>query len=146
MIRDVLYTKDAQPFLISGSGTLGWDQASRSISFERLTGFNILQVASNLVEPGDSALVLNTGYFGDSFADWCVHVRLFHLLDRNRQFNVSLETYGAKVDSLRAEVGGVVPLEEIESALKSKQYKIITVTHVDTSTGTSFRTSSNPQI
>lgn len=29
MIRDVLYTKDAQPFLISGSGTLGWDQASR---------------------------------------------------------------------------------------------------------------------
>jgi hypothetical protein len=24
--RDVLYTKDAQPFLISGSGTLGWDQ------------------------------------------------------------------------------------------------------------------------
>jgi alanine-glyoxylate transaminase/serine-glyoxylate transaminase/serine-pyruvate transaminase len=28
MIRDVLYTKDAQPFLISGSGTLGWDQAS----------------------------------------------------------------------------------------------------------------------
>ena len=26
MIRDVLYTEDAQPFLISGSGTLGWDQ------------------------------------------------------------------------------------------------------------------------
>jgi len=98
MIRDVLYTKDAQPFLISGSGTLGWDQ-----------------VASNLVEPGENALVLNTGYFGDSFAD-------------------CLETYGAKVDSPKAKVGGVVPLEEIESALKSKRYKIITVTHVDTST------------
>jgi len=98
MIRDVLYTKDAQPFLVSGSGTLGWDQ-----------------VASNLVEPGENALVLNTGYFGDSFAD-------------------CLETYGAHVDSLRAEVGGVVPLDEIEAALKSKQYKVITVTHVDTST------------
>lgn len=24
--RDVLFTKDAQPFIISGSGTLGWDQ------------------------------------------------------------------------------------------------------------------------
>jgi len=98
MIRDVLYTKDAQPFLISGSGTLGWDQ-----------------VASNLVEPGENALVLNTGYFGDSFAD-------------------CLETYGAKVDSLRAEVGGVVSLEKIELALKSKRYKVITATHVDTST------------
>jgi len=98
MIRDVLHTKDAQPFLISGSGTLGWDQ-----------------VASNLVEPGENALVLNTGYFGDSFAD-------------------CLETYGAKVDSLRARVGGVVPLDEIEAALKSKRYKVITVTHVDTST------------
>ena len=25
-IREVVYSKDAQPFLISGSGTLGWDQ------------------------------------------------------------------------------------------------------------------------
>lgn len=99
---------------------------------------NILQIASNLVEPGENALVLNTGYFGDSFADWCVHFRLFHLLDWNRLFNTSLETYGVKVDSLRAKVGGVVPLDEIESALKSKRYKIITVTHVDTSTGTFF--------
>lgn len=56
----------------------------------------------------------------------------------------SLETYGAKVDSLRAKVGGVVPVDEIESALKSKQYKIITVTHVDTSTGTPPRTSPGP--
>lgn len=34
--RDVLFTKNGQPFLIAGSGTLGWDQ-----------------VASNLVEPGE---------------------------------------------------------------------------------------------
>jgi alanine-glyoxylate transaminase / serine-glyoxylate transaminase / serine-pyruvate transaminase len=54
--REVLFTKDAQPFLISGSGTLGWDQ-----------------VAANLVEPGENALVLNTGYFGDSFAEWYVY-------------------------------------------------------------------------
>ena len=54
MAREVLYTKDAQPFLIAGSGTLGWDQ-----------------VAANLVEPGENALVLHSGYFGDSFEDWC---------------------------------------------------------------------------
>lgn len=28
------------------------------------------QVAANLIEPGENALVLHTGYFGDSFADW----------------------------------------------------------------------------
>jgi aspartate aminotransferase-like enzyme len=36
-------------------------------------------------------------------------------------------------------------LGEIESALGSKRYKIITVTHVDTSTGTIRRKSSGPR-
>ncbi|KAG8958126.1 hypothetical protein FRC03_009442 [Tulasnella sp. 419] len=99
MVRDVLFTKDGQPFIIAGSGTLGWDQ-----------------VASNLIEPGDAALVLNTGYFGDSFAD-------------------CLETYGASVSQVKATLGGVVDLAEVESVLKTKKYKILTFTHVDTSTG-----------
>lgn len=30
------------------------------------------KVAANLVEPGENALILNSGYFGDSFADWYV--------------------------------------------------------------------------
>ncbi|KZT53404.1 PLP-dependent transferase [Calocera cornea HHB12733] len=99
MMRDVLYTKEGQPFLVAGSGTLGWDM-----------------VASNLIEAGESALVLNTGYFGDSFAE-------------------CLETYGAKVDVIRAAIGGAVPQAEIEAALKAKKYKLLTFTHVDTSTG-----------
>ncbi|KAH7926435.1 PLP-dependent transferase [Leucogyrophana mollusca] len=98
MTRDILYSKDAQPFLIAGSGTLGWDQ-----------------VSANLVEPGENALVLHTGYFADSFAD-------------------CLQTYGAKVDQIKAEVGGVVNEADVESALKAKKYKVVTVTHVDTST------------
>ncbi|KIJ62042.1 hypothetical protein HYDPIDRAFT_176791 [Hydnomerulius pinastri MD-312] len=98
MTRNILYSKDAQPFLIAGSGTLGWDQ-----------------VSSNLVEPGENALVVHTGYFADSFAD-------------------CLQTYGAKVDQLKADVGGVVKESDIEAALKSKKYKVVTVTHVDTST------------
>jgi len=52
MTRDVMCAPTAQPFLISGSGTLGWDQ-----------------VAANLIEPGEDVLVLSTGYFGDAFAD-----------------------------------------------------------------------------
>jgi len=99
MIREVLFTKDAQPFLISGSGTLGWDQ-----------------VSANLVEQGENALVLHSGYFGDSFAD-------------------CLETYGANVTQLKAPIGAVVSLTDIEHALKEKKYKVLTFTHVDTSTG-----------
>lgn len=47
----------------------------------------------------------------------------------------SLETYGAKVDQLKSEIGYPVTQAEIEQALKAKKYKILTVTHVDTSTG-----------
>jgi len=42
MIRDVLYTKDAQPFLVSGSGTLGWDQVSWSTSLKSPIEYNVL--------------------------------------------------------------------------------------------------------
>ncbi|KAL5597363.1 hypothetical protein FOBRF1_011156 [Fusarium oxysporum] len=89
----------AQPYVISGSGTLGWDI-----------------VAANLVEAGENALVLSTGYFGDGFAD-------------------CLRAYGANVTKLDGEVGGRPQLPEIEKALSEKKYKILTVTHVDTSTG-----------
>jgi len=71
---------------------------------------------ANLVEPKDRALVLSTGVFGDRFED---------LLTR----------YGAQVTVLRAPLGGTVPLEEVEAALKDGSYTLMTFTHVDTSTG-----------
>lgn len=40
--RQLLYSKDAQPFLIAGSGTLGWDQACSLINFEGATVFMAL--------------------------------------------------------------------------------------------------------
>lgn len=73
-------------------------------------------MAVNLVEPGENALVLSTGYFGDGFAD-------------------CLRAYGANVTKLDAPVGGRPQLPDIEKALKEKKYKVLTVTHVDTSTG-----------
>ncbi|CAE6401780.1 unnamed protein product [Rhizoctonia solani] len=99
MLRQVLYTREGQPFLVAGSGTLGWDM-----------------VACNLVEAGEDVLVLNSGYFGDGFAD-CLGV------------------YGAKVTQIKAEVGAAVPQADIERALKEKKYKALAFTHVDTSTG-----------
>ncbi|GAA5872152.1 hypothetical protein JCM16303_000992 [Sporobolomyces ruberrimus] len=99
MLRKLLYTESGQPFIIAGSGTLGWDI-----------------VASNLMESGEEALVLNSGYFGDAFAD-CI------------------ETYGGKVTQVKAPVGGTADLKEVEEALKKDKYKVLTFTHVDTSTG-----------
>lgn len=72
--------------------------------------------ASNLVEPGENVLVLNTGYFGDSFAE-------------------CLAIYGANVDQLGATVGDKPTVQQIEEALQKKKYKLLTFTHVDTSTG-----------
>ncbi|RDW82048.1 purine catabolism protein pucG [Coleophoma cylindrospora] len=101
MLRKLFQSTDpaAQPLVISGSGTLGWDL-----------------VAANLAEPGDEVLVLHTGYFADSFAD-------------------CFETYGVKATQLKAPIGSRPQLPEIEAALKEKKYKLLTVTHVDTSTG-----------
>jgi alanine-glyoxylate transaminase/serine-glyoxylate transaminase/serine-pyruvate transaminase len=91
------------------------------------------------VEPGESALVLNTGYFGDGFADWYACIFALRALDllRYHIFRNSLQTYGAQVDQLRADFGGTVDAAQVEQALQSKKYKVVTITHVDTSTGAS---------
>jgi len=101
MLRKLFQTTDpaSQPYIISGSGTLGWDL-----------------VCANLIEAGDEVLVLNSGYFSDSFGD-CI------------------TTYGGEPTHLRAPVGGRPQLPEIEKALSEKKFKMLTVTHVDTSTG-----------
>jgi alanine-glyoxylate transaminase/serine-glyoxylate transaminase/serine-pyruvate transaminase len=49
--------------------------------------------------------------------------------------SASLQTYGANVDQIKAQIGAAVRQEEVERALRSKKYKILTLTHVDTSTG-----------
>jgi alanine-glyoxylate transaminase/serine-glyoxylate transaminase/serine-pyruvate transaminase len=105
-MRQVFLCPSGQPFILAGTGTLAMDMA-----------------AANLVEPGDRALVVNTGYFGDRFAA---------ILDR----------YGARVDQILSEEVGAAPsLEAVESALREGGYKLMAITHVDTSTavGTEVR-------
>ena len=72
--------------------------------------------AANLVEPGDRVLLVITGYFSD-------------------RFQTIFERYGAQVTRVEAPVGGRPTLDEVESALKNGRYKLLAVTHVDTSTG-----------
>lgn len=101
MLRQLFQTSSpaSQPFVISGSGTLGWDL-----------------VAANLAEKGDDVLVLHTGYFADSFAD-------------------CFATYGVNATQLKAPIGDRPGLDDVEAKLKERSWKIVTVTHVDTSTG-----------
>lgn len=98
MMKEVWLAPSGQPFVVAGSGTLAMDMA-----------------ASNLVEAGDSVLVISTGYFGERYADL-------------------LRRYTGHVDVLRAERGDIVPAKRIEEQLKKKRYKLLTFTHVDTST------------
>jgi alanine-glyoxylate transaminase / serine-glyoxylate transaminase / serine-pyruvate transaminase len=98
-MRSVFFSPDGQPFIVAGSGTLAMDLAG-----------------ANLIEPGDRALVVNTGYFGDRYGE---------LLAR----------YGADVTHVRAPIGARPGLEEVDAALGTGTYKLMTVTHVDTSTG-----------
>jgi aspartate aminotransferase-like enzyme len=71
---------------------------------------------SNVTKEGDKVLVISHGYFGDRYAELC-------------------QRKGLQVDVLSSEWGSIVPVEEIEKKLKEKDYKAVTVTHVDTSTG-----------
>ncbi|HCE54843.1 MAG TPA: alanine--glyoxylate aminotransferase family protein [Lutibacter sp.] len=78
--------------------------------------FAMDMAAANLIEPNDDVLVISTGYFGERFAE------------------IS-KRYGANVTMLASETGNVVSLVDIEKALSAKKYKLMTITHVDTSTG-----------
>lgn len=98
-LREVFGSPSGQPFVLAGSGTLAMELA-----------------VANLIEPGDRALVINSGYFSDRMA-------------------LILERHGAQVVHARAAPGDVPALDEVERALKSGGFKVMTITHVDTSTG-----------
>lgn len=98
-LREVFLAPSAQPFVVAGSGTLAMEMG-----------------AANLVEPGDHALVINTGYFSDRMA-------------------TMLARHGAEVTQLKAPAGEAPSLEEVRAALSSGSFKVMTITHVDTSTG-----------
>lgn len=98
LLKEVCRSPSGQAFIVAGTGTFAMDMA-----------------AANLIESGDKALVVSSGYFGLRFAE-------------------ILKRYGAEVDVLEAEVGDIVPIDRIEQQLQSKTYKLLAFTHVDTST------------
>lgn len=104
MRRVWLARPDAQPFVVPGSGTLAMEMA-----------------VTNLLDPGQRALVVNTGYFSD---------RMGEMLARR----------GVEVTHLRAAPGGAPSVSDVEIAIGSaaderKPFHAMFATHVDTSTG-----------
>jgi len=97
-LKKILLTK-GESFVFAGSGTLS--QEAGLCSF---------------IEPGDSVLCLDNGYFGGRFADIA-------------------KRYGAKTEVLQVEWGKAIKPEEVKRALKGKQFKAVTAAHVETSTG-----------
>ena len=71
---------------------------------------------TNLIEPGDSVLACICGYFGGRLAEIA-------------------ERLGATVDRFERPLGEIFNVEEIDSALKKKKYKLMTIVHAETSTG-----------
>jgi alanine-glyoxylate transaminase / serine-glyoxylate transaminase / serine-pyruvate transaminase len=70
----------------------------------------------NLVEPGDDVLVAIHGFFGERLAEIATRV-------------------DGRVDRITRPLGEIFTLEEIESALKQKPYKLFAIVHAETSTG-----------
>jgi alanine-glyoxylate transaminase / serine-glyoxylate transaminase / serine-pyruvate transaminase len=104
MMRRVwLAARSSQPFVVPGSGTTAMDMA-----------------VSNLIEPGDAAVVVSTGYFSDRMAEM-------------------LRRAGAEVVELTAIPGEVPNTSRAEGACEDferagKKVKALFATHVDTST------------
>ncbi|MDG6996356.1 MAG: alanine--glyoxylate aminotransferase family protein [Nitrososphaerota archaeon] len=84
-------------FVFTGSGSIGMESS-----------------AVSLIEPGDTVLTIETGYFG-------------------HRFTMIAEIHGGKVDAMIAPIGSHVDYDAVNQKLKTKKYKALIFTHVDTS-------------
>lgn len=99
LLQRLMKTSNEPTFPVSGTGMAGMETC-----------------LVNLLEPGDSILILINGVFGT----------------RMREIATRL---GAEVDVLEFEWGTAVQPEAVEKKLKEKTYKIVAMVHAETSTG-----------
>jgi len=96
--RYVFGNSSGLQFAFTGSGSIGMETAVIS-----------------LLEPGDSVLCLETGYFG-------------------HRFTMMADIHGAKTETLVSPLGSHIDYGTVEAKLKSGKFKALLFTHVDTST------------
>ena len=73
-------------------------------------------VFSSLLREDDNVLVLSTGFFGEQLAKLAGY-------------------YSRRVDTMRFRLGEAVSPDKLKDVLSKRRYRIVCVTHVDTSTG-----------
>ncbi len=93
--------------LVGGSGTNAMEIAARSFSESK---------SEDAVHAAPEVLVASIGYFGDLWAD-------------------IFKKSGASVENWRIENGKAIVPEELDKKLLSGRYKVVAVTHNETSTG-----------
>ena len=98
-LRNLFDAPASQPIICAGSGTLALDIA-----------------LSNLIEPGDRVLILESGVFGG-------------------RFRTIAECNGAEIRIESAPLGRAIDVDQVRRAVESFRPKVMTITHVDTSTG-----------
>jgi alanine-glyoxylate transaminase/serine-glyoxylate transaminase/serine-pyruvate transaminase len=99
-LREVFRTKNALTFPVSGTGMAGMEC-----------------LATNLLEPGDEAIVCVNGVFGTRMKD-------------------VMQRCGATVHAVEAPWGEVIALEQVQSALAAHpKAKLVGIVHAETSTG-----------
>ncbi len=99
LLRRMFVTENRLTFPVSGTGSAGMETAM-----------------TNLLEPGDTALITVAGFFGERLADMARRT-------------------GAEVMALESRPGTPVDPEQARAAARGKKIKLIGVTHGETSTG-----------
>ncbi|HET7791178.1 MAG TPA: alanine--glyoxylate aminotransferase family protein [Gemmatimonadales bacterium] len=98
-LRQVFRTANHHTIPMSGTGSAGLET-----------------IMANLLEPGDEAVVLVIGYFGQRLAEMARRA-------------------GAKVRTLEAPLGDVVPPDRLDAELATHPAKLVAFVHAETSTG-----------
>jgi alanine-glyoxylate transaminase/serine-glyoxylate transaminase/serine-pyruvate transaminase len=106
--------------LVEGLEALWRNPDGLSLCFSASGSSGMEAGITNLVDPGDTVVAIHAGFFGARIADMA-------------------RRHDADVIELTAPLGRIVPLEEVEAALRTNpDAKLVTVVHAETSTGVRY--------
>jgi alanine-glyoxylate transaminase/serine-glyoxylate transaminase/serine-pyruvate transaminase len=106
--------------LVDGLEALWRNPDGLSLCFSASGSSGMEAGITNLVDPGDTVVAIHAGFFGARIADMA-------------------RRHDADVIDLTAPLGRIVPLEEVEAALRTNpDAKLVTVVHAETSTGVRY--------
>ncbi len=112
-------SKEFSKIFMSATEKLQWlAQTRNQVFIYTASGTGAMEGAiSNLVNRGDKVLSLVIGVFGQRLADIAT-------------------IYGADTTTIKVQSGQAISPEQLQEALSKNQYKVVTITHSETSTGT----------